>query len=292
MKVLNFGSLNFDDVYQVDHFIQPKETMSSLSYAMNFGGKGANQSIALKKAGVDVYQAGKVGRDGQPYIDYLNSFGVDTSCIKVNPEEASGRAIIQVCKGENCILLYGGANQTIDAELIDEVLNNFSEGDYLLIQNEISSLDILIQKAHDKGMKIVFNVAPMNEKVFTYPLELVDIFIVNEVEGKGLAKCDSDDYEDIIKILQEKYKGKEILLTVGQDGSYYIHDDEVIHQEAITVEAKDTTAAGDTFTGYFLASRLFGKSVEEALKVATKASSLAVQKDGAAQSIPTMDEVE
>ena len=292
MKVLNFGSLNFDDVYEVDHFIQPKETMSSLSYMMNFGGKGANQSIALRKAGVEVYQAGKVGHDGQPYIDYLKQYDVDTSLIKMNPNEASGRAIIQVCKGENCILLFGGANQTIDETLIDEVLEHFEEGDYLLIQNEISNLGILIHKAHEKGMKIVFNIAPMNEKILTYPMNEVDMLIMNEVEAMGYVGLETNDYQEIISALQTKCPNQEVLLTVGQDGSYYIFGEEVIHQEAFKVEAVDTTAAGDTFTGYFLASKLQGKPIEECLRVASKASSLTVKKEGAAQSIPSLEEVE
>ena len=291
MKVLSFGSLNFDHVYQMDHFVMPKETTSSLSYSRGFGGKGLNQSIALAKSGLDVYHAGRVGFDGQPFIDYLHEYGVKVDYLKKDEETATGHAIIQVSHSENCIILYGGANQLIDEAQIDEVLTHFEKGDLLLIQNEISSLTYLITKAHEKGLRIAFNTAPMDEKIFGYPLDLIDIFVVNEVEGKGLANVSSDQVEDVIAGLQKAYPSKEIILTVGSQGSYYISGDMVIHQDAYRVEAVDTTAAGDTFTGFYLASILRGETVGNALRIAAKASSITVTKEGAAKSIPTLEQV-
>ena len=291
MKVLSFGSLNFDHVYQMDHFVMPKETTSSLSYSRGFGGKGLNQSIALAKSGLDVYHAGRVGFDGHPFIDYLQEYGVKVDYLKKDEETATGHAIIQVSHSENCIILYGGANQLIDEVQIDEVLTHFEKGDLLLIQNEISSLTYLITKAHEKGLRIAFNTAPMDEKIFGYPLDLIDIFVVNEVEGKGLANVSSDQVEDVIAGLQKAYPSKEIILTVGSQGSYYISGDMVIHQDAYRVEAVDTTAAGDTFTGFYLASILRGETVGNALRIAAKASSITVTKEGAAKSIPTLEQV-
>ena len=291
MKVLSFGSLNFDHVYQMDHFVMPKETTSSLSYSRGFGGKGLNQSIALAKSGLDVYHAGRVGFDGQPFIDYLQEYGVKVDYLKKDEETATGHAIIQVSHSENCIILYGGANQLIDEAQIDEVLTHFEKGDLLLIQNEISSLTYLITKAHEKGLRIAFNTAPMDEKIFGYPLDLIDIFVVNEVEGKGLANVSSNQVEDVIAGLQKAYPSKEIILTVGSQGSYYISGDMVIHQDAYRVEAVDTTAAGDTFTGFYLASILRGEEVNTALRIAAKASSITVTKEGAAKSIPTLEQV-
>ena len=290
MKVLSFGSLNFDYVYQMDHFVMPKETTSSLSYSRGFGGKGLNQSIALAKSGLDVYHAGRVGFDGQPFIDYLQEYGVKVDYLKKDEETATGHAIIQVSHSENCIILYGGANQLIDEAQIDEVLTHFEKGDLLLIQNEISSLTYLITKAHEKGLRIAFNTAPMDEKIFGYPLDLIDIFVLNEVEGKGLANVSSDQVEDVIAGLQKAYPSKEIILTVGSQGSYYISGDRVIHQDAYRVEAVDTTAAGDTFTGFYLASILRGETVGNALRIAAKASSITVTKEGAAKTIPTLEQ--
>ena len=262
-----------------------------MSYSRGFGGKGLNQSIALAKSGLDVYHAGRVGFDGQPFIDYLQEYGVKVDYLKKDEETATGHAIIQVSHSENCIILYGGANQMIDEAQIDEVLTYFEKGDLLLIQNEISSLTYLITKAHEKGLRIAFNTAPMDEKIFSYPLDLIDIFVVNEVEGKGLANVSSDQVEDVIVGLQKAYPNKEIILTVGSLGSYYISGETVIHQEAYRVEAVDTTAAGDTFTGFYLASILRGEEVHTALRIAAKASSITVTKEGAAKSIPTLEQV-
>ena len=289
MKILCFGSLNYDHVYQVDHFVKPKETMSSISYNRGFGGKGLNQSIALAKAGSEIYHAGKVGSDGQDFIDYLNSYNVNTKYLIKDDTIATGHAIIEVCDGQNCIILHGGANQAITIEQIDNTLNDFGKGDILLIQNEINNLPYLINKAKEKGLYIAFNTAPMDEKVFTYPLDKIDLFIVNEIEGASLAKVDSTDYEIIIEGLKEL--NKEIVMTVGEAGSYYINNNEVIHEEAVKVDAVDTTAAGDTFTGYFLAKRLEGVDVKTALKIASKAASITVQGEGAAKSIPSIEEV-
>lgn len=289
MKILCFGSLNYDHVYQVDHFVKPKETMSSISYNRGFGGKGLNQSIALAKAGSEIYHAGKVGSDGQDFIDYLNSYNVNTKYLIKDDTIATGHAIIEVCDGQNCIILHGGANQAITIEQIDNTLNDFGKGDILLIQNEINNLPYLINKAKEKGLYIAFNTAPMDEKVFTYPLDKIDLFIVNEIEGASLAKVDSTDYEIIIEGL--KKLNKEIVMTVGEAGSYYINNNEVIHEEAVKVDAVDTTAAGDTFTGYFLAKRLEGVDVKTALKIASKAASITVQGEGAAKSIPSIEEV-
>ena len=291
MKVLNFGSLNYDYVYEMEHFVVAKETISSIGYKRNFGGKGLNQSIALAKAGTEVYHAGKVGGDGQDFIDYLNKYNVKTDYLIKDNNEATGHAIIQVCNGENCIILHGGANQAIDEKQVEETISHFEKGDVLLIQNEISSMNTIIKLAHEKGMKIVFNTAPMDSKIFTYPLDLIDIFVVNEVEGKGLGQANSDNIEDIIKALQKKYPTKEIVLTVGENGSYYIKGDTVEYQEAIKVKAVDTTAAGDTFTGFFLSSYLNGSTAKQALQLATKASAITVQGEGAAKSIPELKDI-
>ena len=291
MKVLNFGSLNYDYVYEMEHFVLPKETISSIGYGRNFGGKGLNQSIALAKAGCDVYHAGRVGGDGQDFIDYLNKYGVKTDYLLKDENEATGHAIIQVCEGQNCIILHGGANQKVDEKQVDEVLSHFEKDDVLLLQNEISSIGYIMKKAHEKGMKIVINTAPMDDKIFSYPLDLVDIFIVNEVEAAGLVKSNSDDVDEITNLLKEKYADKEVVMTLGEKGVNYIGKGEIIHEDALVVKAVDTTAAGDTFTGFFLASYLKDGDVSKALKLATKASSITVQGAGAAQSIPNIEDL-
>ena len=291
MKILNFGSLNYDYTYKTDHFVLPKETLSSFSYMKNYGGKGLNQSIALSRAKMNVYHAGKVGSDGNSLINLLKNNNVNTDFIFVDEKEVTGHAIIEVCNGENRILLYGGANQNISEKDIDDVLANFDKDDVLLLQNEINNISYLISKAYEKGMKIIMNVAPFNDDVFTYPLELIDMYVVNEAEASGLLEENFYDFEKMKDTFLRKYRDKQVLLTLGEHGAYFLDRGEEYYKEAIKTEVVDTTAAGDTFLGYFLSSYLNDNDALKALDLATKASSITISRSGAAVSIPYIGEI-
>lgn len=286
MKVLNFGSLNIDYVYKVKNFVTAGETVKSENLVIKVGGKGLNQSVAMARAGLQVFHAGLIGEDGRFLADFLKKDGVNTENIRIS-EIPTGHAIIQVDeKGENCILLFGGANQSISENFADEVLSNFSEGDYLVLQNETNIVPYLMDKAYEKGMKIIFNPSPITENMMSFPLEKVSLFILNEIEGEALTG--ESDEDKIIDMLLEKYPVSDFILTLGDNGAVYFNKNQRISVDAEKVEVVDTTAAGDTFTGYFIASTVQGKSVEEALSVATKAAAKAVTVSGAAESIPYM----
>ena len=286
MRVLNFGSLNIDNVFSVQEFVRPGETLAAKSFSRGAGGKGLNQSIALARAGVSVVHAGKIGPDGIFLKETLSSDGVDVSFVDVSPNEFTGSAMIQVSSsGENCIILYGGANQNISREQINRAFESFSSEDILLIQNEISSLDVIMQKAAQKGMRIFFNPAPMADNVFELPLDLVDTFIVNEIEGAMLARCEND----VLPSLRQKYQAANILLTLGSRGAFYLAKGEVepIFSPACNVEkVVDTTAAGDTFTGYFISGIIRGLIPADALLLASQAAALCISSPGASSSIP------
>ena len=152
MKVLNIGSMNLDYVYQLDHIVQPGETESSSELNVHLGGKGMNQTVALAKAGVEVYHGGMIGEDGNAFLECCKEFGINADYIKqVNTK--TGHAIIQIDKNaQNCILLYGGANQQLTAEYVDETLAAFGAEDVLLLQNEVNMLPYIVDKAYEKGM--------------------------------------------------------------------------------------------------------------------------------------------
>lgn len=289
MKILNIGSLNIDYVYEVDNFVTAGETKLSKQLKIFSGGKGLNQSIALAKAGASIYHAGIIGKEGSFLKEELQREGVNTDFIKCIDSQ-TGHAIIQVnSQGNNCILLYGGANQAFTEDYIDEVFENFTEGDFILLQNEINMMDYIIETAYKKGMKIVLNPSPINDALKNYPLDKVDFFILNEVEGKALTGEEEADL--IIKKMEKIYPKAEIVLTLGEKGSMYKHKDRTIVQPIHKVKAVDTTAAGDTFTGYFIASLCSGLSIEESLKRAAIASGISVSRHGAAASIPYSEEV-
>lgn len=289
MKVLSFGSFNIDHTYSVDHFVSPGETESVLSYKKTLGGKGFNQTIALIKAGAAVLPAGCIGEDGQEFKDVLTSYHQTTTLVKTCAS-ATGHAIIQVADSENNILIFGGANQCITDALIDEAISYMDPGDYLLIQNEINHLPALIEKAHKRKMKVIFNMAPMNEAIRVLSLQ-ADVINVNEVEAAQLLGISSTAKEDLIRAFKKYYPDKEILLTLGEAGSVYLFEDMLIEVPAFKVKAIDTTAAGDTYIGYYLAAIMDHKTIKEAMTIASRASSLTVTKAGSSVSIPTRKEV-
>lgn len=291
-KILSFGSLNIDYVYAVDHFVRRGETLASSSLTVNSGGKGLNQSCALGRAGCHVYHAGMIGTDGRFLLDILSGSGVDTSLIRISESVRTGNAIIQNdTRGDNCIILYGGANQAVDEAYADEVLSCFSAGDYIVLQNEISCLEYIIKKASELGMITVLNPSPFNDRITPGVLAAADWILLNEIEAKELTGTDSSAERALISALRAVFPEKKIVLTLGMNGSCFIDDVALIHQDIYPVKTVDTTAAGDTFTGYFLSGVINGKNIAECLRAAAKASSIAVSRHGAAGSIPWRKEL-
>lgn len=289
-KILNFGSLNIDYVYSVDHFVMAGETLSSDKRTINCGGKGLNQSIAAARAGAEVYHAGKIGKDGEILISALRDNGINTEYLKAC-DSACGHAIIQVDKtGQNCILLFAGSNYLNTEEEIDNCLNNFGEGDYLLLQNEINLMPYIIEQAHKRKIKIIFNPSPITANIADYPIEKVSLLVLNEIEGASLSG--EHEPEKILSELKKRYCNTEILLTLGENGAVYYDGKKTVRQPIFKTRVEDTTAAGDTMTGYFAALTACGEAVEKALKIASKASSITVSRKGAAASIPFISELE
>lgn len=284
MKIYNLGSLNIDYVYAVDHFVRAGETLSSDNMQIFAGGKGLNQSVALSRAGAKVIHGAILGRDGEFLKQIMSDSGVDTSRIKIC-DKSSGHAIIQVDKnGQNCILLYGGTNQLIDREYIEQFLSDAAENDILLLQNEISNLSVALEVAASKKMQIAFNPSPFDETIQKLPLEQVKWWFCNEIEGAALFGA------DILSDFIEKYPDSNLILTLGDRGCMFKNRDMFIAQPIYETQVVDTTAAGDTFTGYFVSAIASGNDIDYALKLASKAASVSVSREGAAPSVPYIDE--
>ena len=295
-KFLSFGSLNIDYTYRVAHFVGAGETLAASEVQTFCGGKGLNQSVALAKAGGAVFHAGSIGADGAFLLEELQKAGVNTELVTVLEHEKTGHAIIQnTADGENCILLYGGANRCITKEQIGLALERFAAGDVLVLQNEINEIPCLIERAKEKGMVVAFTPAPMHEDVRTYPLEKVDYILLNETEAKALVSAARDEKiaaDELADRLREAYPAVRFVLTLGSAGALYVHQEERIFQSAFPVKAVDTTAAGDTFAGYFLQSIAAGKPAKQALETAAKAAAICVTRRGASPSVPDREEVE
>lgn len=289
MKILNFGSLNIDKVYEVEDFVKPGETISSKTMQIFAGGKGLNQSIAVANAGSNIYHAGMIGKEGIFLKEILDQKNVDTSLLKVIESE-TGHAIIQVNKeGQNCILLFSGANHKIDEKYVDMVLSEFESGDILILQNEISCLEYIIDEAFKKQMRIALNPSPIDESLSKLDLNKIEWIILNEIEGAIISGEEKPD--EIVSKLLKRFSNLKIVLTLGEKGSIYKDGDKSYSQNIYKTNVVDTTAAGDTFMGYFISSISKNQDIEDALKIASMAASISVSKKGASNSIPYEPEV-
>lgn len=290
VKILNFGSLNIDKIYNLDHIVNEGETLATISYKESLGGKGLNQTIALKRAGVDVYHAGFVGEvDGEILLNYLRDNKIKSMIKKTSGN--SGHAIIQVDKNaNNSIIVEAGANKKIGKAYADEVLEKFSKGDFLLLQNEINSLQYIVDQACKKDMRIFFNPSPIDDNIKSIDLNKIDTIIINQNEGSSLSGF-VETFE-ILNYFKENFPKLKVVLTLGRLGGVYSYKNEEIRFKSHKVKALDTTAAGDTFLGYYLASIASGLDIEESLNLASLAAGLACTKEGAAPSIPSYKELE
>ena len=289
MNVVNFGSLNIDHVYAVDHFCRAGETIHTKSYTQNAGGKGLNQSIAVSRSGQKVHHAGLLGPEGTRLAELLSGSGVDLRYLQ-HVATPQGHAIIQVQPdGQNCIFLYGGSNQAVTPQEIDEVLMQLNAGDYLLLQNEIANLTYLLRAAARRGLRVVLNASPISDELLNADLSGVDWLVVNEIECAAMAGC--GDAQAGYETLKQRYPSLGILLTLGSEGSVSWKDGTEVRQCAYPVKAVDTTGAGDTFMGYFVGCLAQGMERQTAMQYASMASAISVTRPGAAASIPLMDEV-
>lgn len=290
MKIVNFGSINIDIFFAVDHIVRPGETISARSIEKRAGGKGLNQSIALAKNSNRVYHAGNIGSDGEFLAEYLENEGINTDFIRKS-ETLTGNAIIQVDDGgENSIVLYKGANFDNDKDFVDYVFEHFSENDILILQNEINMMDYIIDKSYEKGLKIVLNPSPITDEIKKFDYDKIDLLLLNEHEAKAISG--KEGLEENIEFFKKTYPKLKLVITLGKAGSIYISKDELIRQKAYKVKAIDTTGAGDTFTGFFVANFYAGKDINTCLELATRASALSVTKKGASVSIPELSELD
>ena len=294
-KVLCFGSLNIDYTYTVSHLVGRGETLSAEGRQMFCGGKGLNQSVALSRAAMDVSLAGAIGEDGRFLLEQLGRVGVDTRHVAVLEEVCTGHAIIQNDPaGDNCILVFGGANHCTTREQAERALADFRAGDLLVLQNEINELAYLLCAAREKGMAVALTPAPLTEELRRLPLHCVDWLFLNEVEGAQLLDGEIDPEREPVQAARElrrRYGVGAVILTLGEQGSVYA-DGETAHvQAAFPVRAVDTTGAGDTYMGYFLAGCHEGFSIPQTMRYASRAAAIAVTRPGASPAIPARAEV-
>ena len=293
MKFLVIGSLNIDFVYRLDHIVQPGETAIAAARTIHPGGKGANQAAALARANTEVTMAGKIGGDGRFLLEELTNCGADTSLITIDRNDVTGHGIIQIAAdGENAICIYPGTNHCLTTDDIERALAQFERGDILVMQNETNLTAAIMEAAHARGLTIAYNPAPFTAETLELPLELANILILNQIEIAGLTALSADtDADTLLDAARKRLPNAVIVLTLGSAGAVCDDGTRRVFQAAFPVHPVDTTGAGDTFIGFFLAKWSRKATAAQALETACAASALAVSSLGAMNSIPSLDAV-
>lgn len=301
------GSLNHDLVTFTSVFPDAGETVQGDFFEEHLGGKGMNECVAaasLSKSGdQSVRMWGQLGSDrpAKLFLDRLAGLNVDTSLIEQVKGTSTGCATIVVQDGENRIIIIGGANSLFSptAEQLQHVFPTDDPTHWVILQNEFPNPEFIIEwlKANVPSVKIVYNPSPLREH-FDY--SKVDYLVVNETEarksfwkGHGELQDDSDLAQLVVRA-RAQLSGT-LIVTLGSRGCIYNLPNETgfveIPAHEVSGKIVDTTGAGDTFLGGFVAHRSGGASIEQSLKFAGAASSLAIQKKGASESIPTYAQV-
>ncbi|GGL55329.1 ribokinase [Wenxinia marina] len=283
MAVWNLGSINADIVFAVPRIPAPGETLASRGRSLYLGGKGANMSVAAARAGAHAVHVGAVGADGRWAVEQLTEWGVDTRFVRVLDED-TGQAIILVDDdGENAIVLHPGANRAIPAALVEEALSGAATGDWFVCQNETNGLAEAAKLAKAMGLKVAHAAAPFEAEAVTPLLPSLDLLVLNAVEAAQLAEATGRALGEL--------GVADVIVTLGGDGSEWHHGARTERFAPVKVEPVDTTGAGDTFTGYLLASLDRGMAMDEALRLASHAGALMVTRKGTADVIPDLAEV-
>ncbi|MSU89330.1 ribokinase [Rhodobacteraceae bacterium 2CG4] len=285
MTIFNVGSINWDRVLRVPRFPAPGETLSAVSVSTGLGGKGLNQSVAISAAQGSVVHVGAVGAGDEKVLRMIAASGVDCGAIaEVDGVETGSATILVDASGENLIVLDVGANAHLSDGAVAAALAGAGAGDWLLFQNETNQARFCAAEARRRGLKVAFSAAPFVAGTVAELLDHVDLLSVNEVELRQL--------EDAVGGADRLPAGVDLLVTRGAQGAEYrAAGGQVVSVAAHDVTPVDTTGAGDTFLGYFLAALDAGDDVRAALELAGAAAALQIGRAGAAAAIPTRAEV-
>ncbi len=286
MTIFNLGSINIDTFYCVPHLPVTGETLAASDMIQGLGGKGANMSVAAARAGAHVCHIGAVGADGVWARDRMTEYGVDTRYIET-VDVPTGRAIIMIDDAaQNSIILMAGANRAIPQQALGAALSLASPGDTLLMQNETTHQVEAAKMAKTLGLRVTYAAAPFKVEAVMPLLPYLDFLILNEVEAEQLLQE--------AHLTASQLPVADVIVTKGAKGAcYFDNTHAALHEfSAHPVKAVDTTGAGDTFTGYVLAALDRGLTMAQAITLATRASALMVMRQGTADAIPDLKEVE
>ncbi|CCI59304.1 MAG: ribokinase [Staphylococcus equorum] len=298
-KVVIIGSTNVDKILNVDRFVKPGETLHIQNAQKIYGGgKGANQALATARSNAQTTFISKIGTEGDAdfMLEDFEEAHMNTDYIMTTDTAQTGQAFITIdANGQNTILVYGGANMELNDTDVNKAADAIAEADYIIAQLEVPVPAIIsaFKIARENNVTTILNPAPASE-LSKDLLTLTDIIVPNETEAEllsGIAVTDRASMHQNAEYFLSLGM-KVVIITLGEQGTYYATANSAGLIPSFKVKAIDTTAAGDTFIGAF-ASRLnmTDFNIEESITYANKAASLTVQVEGAQKSIPLEQDV-
>jgi ribokinase len=280
------GSINMDLVVETNHVPENGETTLGTSFSTFFGGKGANQAVAMARLGKKVQMIGACGTDeyGKIALSSLKDENIITDHVFLFSNETTGIASIIVSDGDNRIIVVPGANHRLTPQEIQRLEQEIASSEMVVMQLEIPSNTVhaALEICKEHKIPVVLNPAPVNnfKKEF---IDLATYLTPNESECKSI-------FGENIEQSLERYPNK-LLVTLGEKGARFYNGKEHVFIKSFETKAVDTTGAGDTFNGSFAVALTEGKTIEEAARFANASASLAVEKKGAQSGMPSLDSV-
>ena len=298
-RILVVSSANLDFVQRMRRVPRAGETVTeSATYSYVPGGKGANSAVTFARLGDDCVFCTRLGADanGNRLLSVYEKEGIDTRFILRDKKVPTGLASILVEEdGANRIIVYPGANNAITVPDVEDALTCYPDAVYLQFEIPDKATLAAARFAHEKNIPVFVDAGPARVDFPLSELGRMEIFSPNETEAKVYTGIDPNGADNCLRAaikLSTMVDAKYIVIKIGSRGAF-IYDGKYYHiVPAISVTAVDTTAAGDTFSGYFMYGVLNGYSIPECLQMATVASALCVGRPGAADSVPLKAEVD
>jgi len=292
-KILVIGSVSIDNVTYTKVLPGPGTTVFGESFLSNVGGKGANQACAATFLGGDVTFFGSIGKDqnGDYISSFLKSLGIKGILKRSSKQTGVASITLDTFTKENRIIIVPGANMDMTKNDIEFILNKEKNAKFLLIQleNPIDIVCFALKKAKELGLVTILNPAPYHElpdDIFPF----IDYFVPNEHELASFVGKQNSDYQEMARSLLNKGLNN-LIVTLGKNGSLFINRETQLKIASVKVNAVDTTAAGDSFLGAFVAALSQDKSIKEAMEFANRCSAITVTRKGAIVSLPRLEEV-
>ena len=291
MTIYNLASINLDHVYRLPHLPKAGETLAGTDFSTHLGGKGANQALAIARAGGKVRMGGMLHKSDAGWLAPLTEAGVDIAGVVLG-DTPTGHAIIALDEaGENQIILAPLSNHAITDAMVADLLQPAKPRDWALTQNETNMTAAFIRTAKQRGLRVCYSAAPFVAEITADMLDMVDVLVVNEGEAAALAQHMGKSPAEIVKTAMAK-PAPHLLITRGKQGAdCHMADGGQQHCPALPVDkVVDTTGAGDTYLGYVLAGLDNGVTIGEAMQLAAAAAALQISRLGAAEAIPNATE--